>query len=42
MILVCGVLGDGMVELMCSRLQSMGYEFACLSLEWERFAAEVV
>ena len=30
MILVSGILGDGMVELMCSRLQYMGYEYLLL------------
>jgi glutathione synthase/RimK-type ligase-like ATP-grasp enzyme len=30
MILVCGVLADAMVELMCARLEDLGYEYAFL------------
>ncbi len=27
MILVCGLLADGMIELMCARLDDMGYDY---------------
>jgi glutathione synthase/RimK-type ligase-like ATP-grasp enzyme len=30
MILVCGILGDGMIELMCARLRHMGYDYLFL------------
>ncbi|MBV9852473.1 MAG: glutathione synthase [Armatimonadetes bacterium] len=30
MILVCGVLADGMTELMCARLEDLGYEYLFL------------
>ena len=30
MILVCGVLGDAMIELMCARLNDMGCEYVFL------------
>jgi glutathione synthase/RimK-type ligase-like ATP-grasp enzyme len=38
MILVCGVLGDGMIELMCARLNHMGYPY--LFLDELRFPGE--
>jgi glutathione synthase/RimK-type ligase-like ATP-grasp enzyme len=38
MILVCGVLGDAMIELMCARLNDMGYEY--LFLDELRFPGE--
>jgi len=38
MILVCGVLGDVMIELMCARLNYMGYEY--FFLDEQRFPGE--
>ena len=38
MILVCGVLGDTMIELMCARLNYIGYEY--LFLDELRFPGE--
>ena len=38
MILVCGVLADGMIELMCARLNHMGYPY--LFLDELRFPGE--
>ena len=39
MILVSGILGDGMIELMCARLKHMGYEY--LFLDELRFPGEL-
>src|SRR5678816_2475426 len=38
MILVCGVLGDAMIELMCARLNDMGCEY--VFLDESRFPGE--
>ena len=27
MILVCGILADAMIELMCARLEDLGYQY---------------